>query len=208
MYFIPKEIIAISGRLSRHDEMSFRTYYRGNQPIIQRYAIINPFRGTYSEAVQAVRRRLAAANAYAQEDYNNPVRRRRWTCLMKIHNVAAARLRNTLGLNPYALNKHNDPTHELRDYNMLYYYITAFYARAMALAERERTVKPLRLVVEDMISAILTDYQPIIHKLNPYLPPVTPSDAQIFSNAPFLTFLALQHYIYIIMSKHKNKLAT
>ncbi len=196
MYSVPSYIISISGHTHHHAEMSFRTYYRGNKAVVQRYAIINPFRGKYSAAVISVRKRLTEANVYAREDYAVPSRRRRWEAVMRIHNVAAKKLRNALGLTVWQLNKHNDPTHELRDYNMLYYYITAFYSRALARMEREGCRMPVRLMVERMLSEILTDYQPIIKRLSPYLPPVEPSDGWIFSVSPFLAFLSLRR-VYI-----------
>lgn len=161
MPILPSYILAASGHLKKHSEISYRTYYVGNKPVIQRYVMINPFRGNVSASVQAARNRLGAANAYALADYAIPARRARWERLMRLHNAAAAHLRKTLAIPDYRLNKHNDPTHELRDYNMVYYYITAFYARAMAIAQRQGSKLPLRLFVEHFIHELLVEYQPL-----------------------------------------------
>lgn len=167
MNSLPSFIVAASGHLHKNSELSFRTYYVDSKPIIQRYVMINPFRGKASAAVQATRRRLSAANAYAIADYAIPARRARWEQLMRLHNAAAARLRKILGVEGRLLNKHNDPTHELRDYNMVYYYITAFYARAMALAEQNGSRLPLRLIVQKMLHELLVEYQPLAYAARP-----------------------------------------
>lgn len=186
MYFISDKIAAIHGRLSRNSEMSFRTYRHKDKYIIQRYAIINPFHGKWSDATVAVRRRLTAANTYARADYANPSRRARWERLMRIHNVAAASLRRTLGITDKYLDKHSDPTHELRDYSMLYYYITAFYARTIAIAERTGDRRPISLIAENLIRDILTEYQPLIHHILPDLPHITIPAQNIFAQTSYL----------------------